>query len=79
MTSKYNIIEAEYNFGELFYENLHDKFKEDPTKCICRGEGWVSSPIGTWHKCPRHWDNHPHPDKDLYTNPEWDPKDKLPF
>lgn len=34
----------------------------NPKECLCRGTGWMLSNFGTWHKCPMHRKNAPHPE-----------------
>ena len=37
---------------------------EDPNRCGCRGGGWFLSEVDTWHKCPVHGRDVPHPEED---------------
>jgi hypothetical protein len=41
---------------------------EDPARCGCRGRGWWSSEVDTWHQCPYHGQGVPHPED--YTDEE---------
>jgi hypothetical protein len=34
----------------------------NPSKCPCRGNGWLLSDLDTWHKCPLHSAGCSHPD-----------------
>lgn len=34
--------------------------------CGCHGSGWWSSQVDTWHKCPYHKPDAPHPECDYY-------------
>lgn len=34
----------------------------DSAKCGCRGGGWWLSDVDTWHKCPCHAKDAPHPE-----------------
>jgi len=36
----------------------------NPSKCPCRGGGWLNSDLDTWHKCRFHGGNVPHPEYD---------------
>ena len=36
----------------------------DPDLCGCRGGGWWLSQLDTWHKCPNHAPDAPHPECD---------------
>ena len=38
--------------------------ERDPKDCLCRGRGWALSEVDTWHKCPAHYTNQPHPDEE---------------
>lgn len=37
----------------------------NPSKCPCRGRGWLLSDFDTWHSCPRHGDGVPHPEDEV--------------
>ena len=37
---------------------------EDETVCGCNGKGWFLSDVDTWHKCPYHRPDAPHPEDD---------------
>ena len=34
----------------------------NPSKCPCRGRGWLLSDFDTWHRCPVHGGGVPHPE-----------------
>ena len=36
----------------------------NPSRCECRGSGWMSSDFDTYHKCPIHYRGQPHPEMD---------------
>lgn len=54
---------------QLYYDNFKTGYwaDPDPSECLCNGGGWVSSEVDTWHKCPYHFKNQPHPE---YDDPE---------
>jgi len=36
--------------------------QEDAAACGCRGTGWYSSPLDTFHRCPLHYNGQRHPE-----------------
>ena len=50
------------------YANYYKSFcqghwaTEDAETCLCRGGGWVSSELDTWHQCPIHYKGQLHPE-----------------
>ena len=36
--------------------------QEDPKDCPCGGSGWALSDVDTFHKCPKHHTDQPHPE-----------------
>lgn len=40
--------------------------EDNPSRCPCRGSGWLGSDFDTWHRCPIHGDGVPHPEDDSY-------------
>lgn len=36
----------------------------NPDACPCKGHGWLLSALDTWHQCPLHGHNVPHPEDD---------------
>lgn len=39
---------------------------EDPSRCGCRGKGWMLSDVDTWHQCPVHGAGVQHPEEADY-------------
>lgn len=39
---------------------------EDAAQCGCRGHGWFLSQVDTWHECPVHYTDQPHPESEDY-------------
>ena len=39
---------------------------EDPSRCGCRGRGWMLSDVDTWHQCPAHGRGVMHPEEAEY-------------
>ena len=37
----------------------------NPSKCPCKGSGWLLSDYDTWHRCPRHGAGVPHPEDEM--------------
>ncbi len=37
---------------------------DDEAECPCRGSGWALSEVDSWHQCPKHFHNQPHPEAD---------------
>ncbi len=35
---------------------------EQPEYCGCRGSGWHSTELDSWHQCPHHFKHQPHPE-----------------
>jgi hypothetical protein len=47
----------------VFQELQSGKWAEvNPDRCPCRGGGWLCSDLDTWHKCPIHGADVPHPE-----------------
>lgn len=36
----------------------------NPAQCGCSGKGWFLSEVDTWHKCPLHKPDAPHPESE---------------
>jgi len=54
--------------------NLNAWADPNPFICLCRGSGWLLSDLDSWHKCPWHGENVPHPEED---DQDFDPKAHL--
>jgi hypothetical protein len=50
----------------LYYEGCQRGMfaNEDAAQCGCGGHGWFLSQVDTWHTCPVHFANQPHPEDD---------------
>jgi hypothetical protein len=62
-------------YTHYYYEvacNSRTWADEDPARCGCRGRGWWSSEVDTWHQCPYHGQGVPHPEAEdeFYTESE---------
>jgi hypothetical protein len=49
---------------QLYYEAFRQGrwATEDKATCLCKGSGWASSDVDTWHQCRIHYVNQPHPE-----------------
>ena len=57
--------DSEYSqYYETFTSRLSCGEGIPADKCRCQGSGWILSEIDTWHKCPDHFKNQPHPEFD---------------
>jgi len=43
--------------------NLASWADPNPFACLCRGTGWFLSDFDSWHQCPWHGENVPHPEE----------------
>ena len=54
-----NSLQQEFN--ELQTGNWAE---QNPSKCPCRGRGWLLSDLDTWHQCPVHGSGAPYPESE---------------
>jgi hypothetical protein len=58
---------------QFYYDNFATQpsrwSNQDPDRCGCRGSGWFLSEVDTWHECPKHYKDQPHPEYDDYIWP----------
>jgi hypothetical protein len=44
----------------------------NPSKCPCRGRGYLLSDLDTWHQCPQHGAGVPHPETEMEEPSDFD-------
>jgi hypothetical protein len=49
-------------YYDLFCRTNRWAHPDSEYACGCRGRGWWLSEVDTWHKCPYHEPNAPHPE-----------------
>ena len=47
---------------QQYYDHFKTGYWATIKNCACRGTGWHLSDVDTWHKCPIHFTNQPHPE-----------------
>jgi hypothetical protein len=54
-----------YDMYSQYYQDVccsHAWVHPDKAECGCRGKGWWLSELDTWHQCPYHGKDVPHPE-----------------
>jgi hypothetical protein len=49
---------------QQYYQSMCTSYwaHENPSTCGCGGKGWKLSEVDTWHQCPYHGKDIPHPE-----------------